>query len=71
MACQQIGVAAENCMYVGDAERDMQAAKAAGMQAIVALFGYIDASDKPAEWGADVLIETPDELLKVLDTSSL
>jgi N-acetyl-D-muramate 6-phosphate phosphatase len=71
MACQQIGVAAENCMYVGDAERDVQAAKAAGIQAIVALFGYIDVSDKPAEWGADVLIETPDELLNVLDTSSL
>ncbi len=71
MACQQIGVAAENCMYVGDAERDVQAAKAAGIQAVVALFGYIDVSDKPAEWGADVLIETPGELLKVLDTSGL
>ncbi len=71
MACQQIGIAAENCMYVGDAERDVQAAKAAGIQAVVALFGYIDVSDKPAEWGADVLIETPDELLKVLDTLSL
>jgi 2-phosphoglycolate phosphatase len=71
MACQQIGIAAENCMYVGDAERDVQAAKAAGIQAVVALFGYIDVSDKPAEWGADVLIETPGELLKVLDTLSL
>lgn len=71
MACQQIGVAAENCMYVGDAERDVQAAKAAGIQTVVALFGYIDATDKPAEWGADVLIETPDELLKVLDASRL
>lgn len=69
MACQQIGVAAENCMYVGDAERDVQAAKAAGIQTVVALFGYIDASDKPAEWDADALIETPDELLKVLDIS--
>ncbi len=68
MACQQIGVAPENCMYVGDAERDVQAAKAAGIQTVVALFGYIDATDKPAEWGADVLIETPDDLLKMLDT---
>jgi 2-phosphoglycolate phosphatase len=65
MACQQIGVAAVNCMYVGDAERDVQAAKAAGMQTVVALFGYIDISDTPAEWGADALIETPDELLRL------
>ena len=63
MACEQVGVKPENCMYVGDAERDVQAGNAAGMQTVVALFGYIDVTDKPAEWGADALIKIPNELL--------
>ena len=63
LACERTGVKPENCMYVGDAERDIQAGRAAGMKTVVALFGYIDVADKPAEWGADVLIETPEELL--------
>ena len=66
LACEQVGVAAKNCMYVGDAERDIIAGKEAGMKTVVALFGYIDVSDKPAEWGADSLIETPNQLLKLL-----
>ena len=65
MACQQIGVKPENCMYVGDAERDIQAGKAAGMKTVVALFGYIDVTDKPHEWGADMMIEIPSQLEKL------
>ena len=71
LACERIGVKPEQCVYVGDAERDIQAGKAAGIQTVVALFGYIDASDKPAEWGADVMINSPDELLKALNISQV
>ena len=71
MACEQIGVKPEQCVYVGDAERDIQAGKAAGIQTVVALFGYIDASDKPAEWGADVMISAPSELLNALNISQV
>ena len=63
LACEQVGVKPKNCMYVGDAERDIQAGKAAGMQTVIALFGYIDVTDKPHEWGADALIKAPMELL--------
>lgn len=66
MACEETGFVASDCIYVGDAERDVQAGKAAGMRTVVALFGYIAASDKPAEWGADVLINTPLELMDYL-----
>jgi N-acetyl-D-muramate 6-phosphate phosphatase len=66
MACEQVGVKPENCLYVGDAERDIIAGKAAGMQTVVALFGYIDVTDKPHEWGADVMIETPNQLINTL-----
>ena len=63
LACEHIGVAPKNCIYVGDAQRDIQAGQAAGMKTALALFGYIDVTDKPAQWGADVTINTPNELL--------
>jgi 2-phosphoglycolate phosphatase len=66
MACNMTGIKAGNCVYVGDAERDIQAGRAAGMKTIVALFGYIDANDKPGQWGADAMISSPAELLALL-----
>ena len=66
MACEKVGVKPENCVYVGDAERDVIAGKAAGMKTVIALFGYIDVMDKPAEWGADAMIDAPADLLQLL-----
>ena len=71
LACEQIGSKPQTCVYIGDAERDIQAGKAAGMKTVVALFGYLDKSDKPFEWGADALIETPQALLDFLNSSAL
>lgn len=67
MACKETATKASDCMYVGDAERDVQAGKAAGMKTVVALFGYIAETDKPLEWGADIVIKTPEDLLNYLD----
>ncbi len=66
LASEQIAIPPEHCIYVGDAERDIQAGKAAGMKTVVALFGYIDVTDKPVEWGADALISSPQEVLGLL-----
>jgi len=66
MACAETKTNPKDCIYVGDAERDVQAGKAAGMKTVVALFGYIAESDEPYSWGADTLIETPNALLKLL-----
>ena len=40
-AAKLAGVAPRRCVYVGDAERDVQAAHAAGMPALVATYGYL------------------------------
>lgn len=66
LACEKLGVKPQNCIYVGDAARDIEAGKAAGMKTVVALFGYIAETDRPTEWGADALIEHPHELLKLI-----
>ena len=67
LACEEVDTKPENCIYLGDAERDIQAGKAAGMKTVVALFGYIDVTDKPYEWGADALIERPMDLLGLIN----
>lgn len=66
LACQITGARPQDCVYVGDAERDIQAGRAAGMRTVVALFGYIGADDCPREWGADTMIQRPEELLALL-----
>ena len=65
-ACAHIGVAAQRSLYVGDAERDIQAGKRAGMVTLVAGFGYLSATDTPYMWGADGVLEHAHELLRWL-----
>ncbi len=65
-ACKLLQVMPKNCVYMGDAERDIQAGKAAGMRTIVALFGYLSDNDNPTRWGAEAMIHSPNELLDLL-----
>jgi phosphoglycolate phosphatase len=58
-----IGIAAARCVYVGDAERDIQAGRAAGMTTVVAAYGYLSAEDDPTRWQPDGIVTSPDELL--------
>ncbi|MGO9514165.1 MAG: phosphoglycolate phosphatase [Steroidobacteraceae bacterium] len=68
-AAKLAGVAAAACMYVGDAERDIQAAHAAGMQALVATYGYLQAGENWQAWGGDGFVEQPADLLGWLERS--
>jgi phosphoglycolate phosphatase len=58
-----LGLEPRECVYVGDAERDVRAGRAAGMHTLIALFGYLGAHDRPELWQADALIREPGELL--------
>jgi len=62
-AAEAIGVAASACAYVGDDRRDIDAARAAGMASVVALWGYRLDDDDPAAWLGDVMVRSPAELL--------
>ena len=62
LACKQAGSDPHECLYVGDAERDIHAGKQAGMKTLVALFGYITDSEDPETWGADGMIRAPMEV---------
>lgn len=65
-ACRLIGIKPRRALYVGDAERDVEAGRRAGMRTVVARFGYLGDGDRPETWGADALIDDPEELLDLL-----
>jgi phosphoglycolate phosphatase len=54
------------CVYMGDAERDVQAARNAGMIPLVAAFGYLDAGEDPNAWQPDAVLGQPTDLLEWL-----
>ena len=62
-ACELLAVQNADCIYVGDDERDVLAAKHAGMKSVAALWGYREAHDDPLAWSADVMSDAPLDLL--------
>ena len=66
-AARTLGVDPAHCVYVGDAERDMQAAKSAGMFALVAGFGYLGDDDRADTWYSHGWLHTPLDLIGWLD----
>jgi phosphoglycolate phosphatase len=58
-----LGLEPRHCAYVGDAERDVQAARNAGMIPLVAGFGYLGDGDDPADWAPDAIFARPEDLI--------
>lgn len=57
MASRRIGVSADRCVYIGDAARDIEAGRRAGMYTVAALFGYVGIDDDVSSWEADQIAE--------------
>jgi len=66
MAAEEMGVAASACVYVGDAQRDIEAGRAAGMVTIAAAWGYIPAEENVHDWEADHVASSPGGILSYL-----
>ncbi|SDY32335.1 HAD family hydrolase [Nitrosomonas sp. Nm58] len=65
-ACRQINALPQNCIYLGDDIRDVKASLAAGIIPIVARYGYLGNDAPPESWGADHLIDQPEDLLNYI-----
>ncbi|MEA5446413.1 HAD-IA family hydrolase [Gammaproteobacteria bacterium AB-CW1] len=66
-AAQSLRLPAADCVYVGDAPRDIEAAVAAGMLPVVAGWGYLPADVDPSDWGGLAVCERPVDLQAWLD----
>jgi N-acetyl-D-muramate 6-phosphate phosphatase len=64
-AARRLGIAPEDCWYVGDDLRDIQGGRAAGMVTVACQWGYCGETE-PVTWGADHLVDTPQALLALV-----
>jgi 2-phosphoglycolate phosphatase len=65
-ACRELNVPPAAALYVGDDERDIQAARAANMRVLAARYGYIGIDTRPEDWKADGIIDSAGEVLDFL-----
>lgn len=62
LAAAHLGIPASRCRYLGDAPRDIQSGRAAGMHTIACGWGYVEPGDDSSRWGADLYAREVREL---------
>ena len=65
-AARRLRVQPGQCIYVGDDERDIVAARSAGMGSVAATYGYLGSNADTYVWNADARIDSPIDLLPLL-----
>ena len=65
-AAKFFNMAPEQCLYVGDHDRDIEAGRRANMTTVSVAWGYFAADEDPLDWQADHHIQTPEELLRLI-----
>lgn len=66
LAASLIEIPESQCMYVGDDLRDIQAGAAAGMTTVAVRWGYLGVDTPIEQWGADWIINSPQQLLDLI-----
>lgn len=66
LACKLMQKPPEECVYIGDDERDVVAGNAAGMHTLIACYGYLGRDETPINWGADGMIDNVEGLRRWL-----
>jgi phosphoglycolate phosphatase len=61
-ACRLLGIEPQAAIYVGDDRRDVEAGRAAGMRTVAVRYGYLNGGD-PDSWGADIVVDAPQDVL--------
>ena len=69
LACSRLGLDPASVLFVGDDLRDIESGRDAGTKTAAVRFGYIHPNDNPDHWGADVVVDHPLDLRKVLDNA--
>ncbi|MGY4493037.1 N-acetylmuramic acid 6-phosphate phosphatase MupP [Pseudomonas sp. TE3610] len=67
LACKMLDLDPASVLFVGDDLRDIESGRDAGTRTAAVRYGYIHPHDNPSHWGADVVVDHPLELRKVLD----
>ena len=65
-ACLAAGSEPQQCIYVGDARRDIEAGNNAGMKTVIAMYGYIGDWENIDDWGTELKVDNPLQVIKFL-----
>ncbi|MBL1140571.1 MAG: HAD-IA family hydrolase [Proteobacteria bacterium] len=65
-ACELIKAKPESTIYIGDAQRDIEAGNRAGTKTMIALYGYIEENEDPKSWDADAMVSSVQEINDML-----
>ncbi len=65
-ACKLIQAKPATTLYIGDAQRDIEAGRRAGTKTLVALYGYIEKDEDPKSWNADAMVPNVYEITSKL-----
>ena len=68
-ACRLTDAQPDECVYIGDARRDIEAGHNAGMKTIIAEYGYIEDSENTEDWQADHSIQSPSQIFSLISKS--
>jgi len=69
LACKMLELDPASVLFVGDDLRDIESGRDAGTKTAAVRYGYIHPHDNPDHWGADVVVDHPSQLRKVLDNA--
>ncbi|MEQ7919236.1 N-acetylmuramic acid 6-phosphate phosphatase MupP [Xanthomonas sp. WHRI 1810A] len=69
LACKMLDLDPASVLFVGDDLRDIESGRDAGTKTAAVRYGYIHPHDNPDHWGADVVVDHPLDLRKVLDSA--
>ncbi|RRV06975.1 N-acetylmuramic acid 6-phosphate phosphatase MupP [Pseudomonas sp. v388] len=69
LACSKLDLDPASVLFVGDDLRDIESGRDAGTRTAAVRYGYIHPNDNPDHWGADVVVDHPLDLRKVLDSA--
>ena len=61
-ACALTDTKPAQTVYIGDAERDIEAGRRAGARTLVAAYGYLAPEARPENWQADGIVASPLEI---------
>ena len=65
-ACNELNIAPDEVLFVGDSSKDIQSGNSAGTATLAVLYGYRAADDNPYDWGADYYAESPESLIDLI-----
>lgn len=69
-AAGRLAIESQQCIYIGDDERDIIAGKAAGMETVIARYGYIPPGTEVDRWKADAIVNSALQILQLPQLSA-